>query len=60
MSTLRRFANEPTELEVSAAEKSIADSLGEKADGYLYEVARGALLAAREVAVPEGVAHDAA
>lgn len=49
---------EPTEQEVLAAEESIAEVLGEKADGYWYEVARDALLAARAVAVPEGVTHD--
>lgn len=50
---------QPTEQEVSAAEQSIAQALGDNADGYLYEVAKDALLAARAVAVPEGVTHDA-
>jgi hypothetical protein len=51
-------STEPTEREVSAAEKSIAESLDDKADGYYHEVARCALVAAREVAAPEGVTHD--
>lgn len=51
MSTLKRLQHEPTEREVEAAEKAIAGTFGESADGYLYEVARDALVAVREVAI---------
>jgi hypothetical protein len=55
--TVRELTN-PTEAGIKAAEAVIAEWIGDKADGYWSGCAEEALMAAREVAVPEGMVHD--